>query len=69
MTTDDVAVGNPLDRDTLAIQSACVAVMHAYADRIDEGRASTATELFTDDATLVTGPGAMVGRDQLAGRP
>lgn len=66
MTIDGAAAGKPLDHDALAVHSACIAVMHAYADRIDEGRASAATELFTDDATLVAGPRAMVGRDQLA---
>ena len=66
MTAAPTVVGAPADGDTLAVQSACIAVLNAFADRIDAGRASTVTELFTDDGSLVAGPRTMRGRDELA---
>ena len=58
-------VGTEPSAAELAAAAACEAVLNAYADWIDDGRASRVVELFTEDAVFEGGPRTLSGRAQL----
>jgi 3-phenylpropionate/cinnamic acid dioxygenase small subunit len=50
----------------LAAIESCRALLYAYAERVDAGRASSVLELFTENARFSAGPRTLVGRSELA---